>query len=156
MISREILKSQINTIGDEHLTLPYEILKSFETAPSATEYSPPDEKTEKSNWRKFLEKYSGCMADAPIRRAPQGNMNSGRISFEIHARHQYLHLFLKQAIGLSSSSKAYLAESLLESLDVEDDFSVSDEDMKEIRQRCDEIDNGLVELIDGETAIAQI
>ncbi len=62
----------------------------------------------------------------------------------------------KLALDLSTSERAYLAELLLESLEWEEDFEISDEWMDEIKKRCREIDNGEVELIDGGTAMAEL
>jgi hypothetical protein len=59
-------------------------------------------------------------------------------------------------LALPANSRAYLAEVLLESLDFEEDFPISDEWMKEIKQRCQEIDKGEVELIPGDEGIAQL
>lgn len=57
---------------------------------------------------------------------------------------------------LPASSRAYLAEVLLESLDFEEDFTINEEWMKEIKRRCQEIDEGKVELISGEEGLAQL
>lgn len=57
---------------------------------------------------------------------------------------------LEQALHLPSSVRAFLAEKLLESLDSDIDFSVSDEWRQEIARRCEQIDQGDVELIPAE------
>ena len=62
----------------------------------------------------------------------------------------------EKVLNLSPTARAYLAELLLESLDFEEDFSISDEWMDEIQRRCKEIDNGDIELIDGEVALAKL
>lgn len=59
----------------------------------------------------------------------------------------------KKALNLSPSARAYLAKILLESIDFEEDFTISKEWADEIHRRCKEIDNGEVELIDGEKAL---
>lgn len=59
-------------------------------------------------------------------------------------------------LALPVNSRAYLAEVLLESLDFEEDFPVGDEWMKEIKKRCQEIDEGKVELISGSDALARL
>ena len=46
----------------------------------------------------------------------------------------------KKALKLPSSARASLAEILLESLDHEEDFLISDEWMAEIQRRCREIE----------------
>jgi hypothetical protein len=48
-------------------------------------------------------------------------------------------------MALPSESRAYLAERLLETLDFEEDFAVSDVWLKEISKRCQELDVGKVQ-----------
>ena len=59
-------------------------------------------------------------------------------------------------LSLPVKSRAYLAEALLESLDFEEDFLISEEWMNEIKKRCHEIDKGEVELIAGEEALLDL
>ncbi len=60
------------------------------------------------------------------------------------------------ALALPSNSRAYIAEVLLESLDFEEDFPISDEWLKEISKRCQQIDAGKVELIPGDEGLAKL
>lgn len=62
----------------------------------------------------------------------------------------------EKALKLSPSARAYLADMLLESLDYEEDFLVSEEWMTEIQKRCREIDRGEVKLIPGEEALTHL
>lgn len=62
----------------------------------------------------------------------------------------------EKVMKLPPTTRAYLAEILLESLDYEEDFSISDEWVKEIHRRCQEIDEGKIELIPAEDALAQL
>ena len=59
----------------------------------------------------------------------------------------------EKALRLSPSARAYIAETLLQSLDFEEDFPIPDDWMAEIHKRCHEIDNGDVELVSGEKAM---
>ena len=52
-----------------------------------------------------------------------------------------------EALGLPSSIRAFVAERLIESLDIDNQDALSAEWKKEIEKRCREIDQGLVELI---------
>jgi putative addiction module component (TIGR02574 family) len=61
--------------------------------------------------------------------------------------------FAEKALELPPAARAYLAELLLESLDHEEDFLISTEWMNEIHQRCHEIDEGKVKLINAEEAL---
>ena len=49
-----------------------------------------------------------------------------------------------------------MAEILLESLDFEEDFHVSDEWLNEIKERCREIYEGKVKLIPGEEGLTRL
>jgi putative addiction module component (TIGR02574 family) len=59
-------------------------------------------------------------------------------------------------LALPANSRAYIAEVLLESLDFEEDFSISDEWIREIEKRCQDIDDGKVELVRGDEGLSQL
>ena len=61
-----------------------------------------------------------------------------------------------KVLELSPTARAYLAEVLLQSLDHEEDFSVSNEWLKEIHKRCREIDDEKTELITAEDALDRL
>jgi putative addiction module component (TIGR02574 family) len=63
---------------------------------------------------------------------------------------------IEEALQLDSSARAFLVETLLESLEVGTDFEISAEWRAEIRRRCAEIDSGAVTLIPGDQALAQL
>ncbi len=62
----------------------------------------------------------------------------------------------EQALSLAPQSRACLAEILLESLDYEEDFALSEAWRQEIQKRCKEIDSNPGILIDGEQFIAEL
>ena len=62
----------------------------------------------------------------------------------------------ERALRLPPSARAYIAQTLLESLDFEEDFPISDEWMAEIRHRCHEMDSGDVKPVSGEKAMARL
>ncbi|HHE39985.1 MAG TPA: addiction module antitoxin RelB [Candidatus Cloacimonetes bacterium] len=62
----------------------------------------------------------------------------------------------ENALRLSAPARACIVEILLESLDFEEDFPISEQWRNEIIKRCDEIDNGNVELISGEVAMTRL
>ena len=62
----------------------------------------------------------------------------------------------EKALKLPSAARASLAEILLESLDYEEDFLISDEWTNEIQKRCREIDEGKTQLISADDAMAQL
>ncbi len=63
---------------------------------------------------------------------------------------------LDEALQLEPTTRAYVAEVLLESLDFEEDFPISQEWMLEIRRRCEEIDSGSARLLDNESFTAEL
>ena len=63
---------------------------------------------------------------------------------------------LEEAMQLEPGTRAFVAETLLESLDFEEDFEVSQAWRDEIQRRCEQIDRGKVELIDSDTVMAEL
>ena len=63
---------------------------------------------------------------------------------------------LEEAMQLEPATRAFIAEALLEGLDFEQDFEVSQTWRAEIQRRCDEIDRGNVELVDSDTVMADL
>ena len=62
---------------------------------------------------------------------------------------------LEEAMHLEPSTRALIAETLLESLDFEEDFEISQAWREEIQRRCEQIDRGEVELIASDTVMAE-
>lgn len=63
---------------------------------------------------------------------------------------------LDEVLQLEPTTRAFIAEALLDSLDLDPDFPVSPEWLEEIRRRCDEIDRGTAELLDGELVMNEL
>lgn len=63
---------------------------------------------------------------------------------------------LDEAMRLEPGARAFVAETLLESLDLDQDFAISPEWLEEIRRRCADIDNGKAQLLDGATVINEL
>jgi len=63
---------------------------------------------------------------------------------------------LDDALQLEPTTRAFIAETLLDSLDLEQDFPISPEWVKEIHRRCDEIDSGKATLLDGAMVINEL
>ena len=63
---------------------------------------------------------------------------------------------LDDVLSLPDETRAYVAEVLLESLDIGDDFPISDAWRREIDKRCSEIDEGKVTLVPGDEAMARL
>lgn len=67
-----------------------------------------------------------------------------------------LEKILDDAMQLEPAMRAFIAETLLESLDFEHDFLVSREWSEEIQRRCADIDNGKTTLLDSATVINEL
>ena len=57
---------------------------------------------------------------------------------------------------LEPETRALIAETLLEGLDFEEDFQVSQAWRDEIRRRCEEIDSGKVTLVESDKVMAEL
>jgi len=62
---------------------------------------------------------------------------------------------IRNALLLPRDIRALIAEKLLESLDYEEPFELSREWEEEIERRCQEIDNGTVQLIPGDQVLKE-
>ncbi len=63
---------------------------------------------------------------------------------------------LDEAMQLEPTARAFVAETLLESLDLDQDFAVSQEWLEEIRRRCADIDSGKVQLLDNAVVLNEL
>jgi putative addiction module component (TIGR02574 family) len=63
---------------------------------------------------------------------------------------------LNEVLAQPSHIRAFIAEKLLESLDHEEGFAVSEEWLAEVQRRAREIDDGLVKLIPAEQVFAEL
>lgn len=64
--------------------------------------------------------------------------------------------FTTEALALPAEARAFLAEKLLESLDEQEDFPLSDAWRKEISRRSREIDEGRIQGIPAEQVFEEI
>ena len=62
---------------------------------------------------------------------------------------------MTEALQLPREVRALIAEKLLESLDVDEPFKISQEWKEEIARRCREIDEGTVDLIPGDEVLKE-
>ncbi|HEX6901521.1 MAG TPA: hypothetical protein VF789_17470 [Thermoanaerobaculia bacterium] len=66
MITKELLKAEIDKVPDEHLGVLYRIVRALEGP--AEECRPMDD----SEWKAWIAEMYGSTADAPIERGEQG------------------------------------------------------------------------------------
>ena len=80
MISRKLLKSEIDKVRSEHLELLYGIIKLLENGACKDTETPsnahPAEGVSASNWQEFIASMYGCCSDAPLSRGEQGRHES--------------------------------------------------------------------------------
>ncbi|MGZ8919036.1 MAG: addiction module protein [Methylobacter sp.] len=67
-----------------------------------------------------------------------------------------IEILTEQALKLAPAERAQIAEILLESLDYEEDFAVSEAWRQEIQKSCQEIDDDPSLLIDGEKVMGKL
>ena len=70
MISRKLLKTEIDKVKSEHLELLYGIIKLLENG------APVAEAETHLDWHEFVANTYGCLSDAPISRGEQGHYES--------------------------------------------------------------------------------
>ena len=81
MISRKLLKTEIDKVRSEYLELLYSIIKLLENGAHEEVTSAPlevraAEAGNRLDWHDFIARTYGCLADAPISRGEQGRHES--------------------------------------------------------------------------------
>lgn len=69
VITKDILKQEIDRIQDEYVIILYDVIKAFERPIKS---SPSTRPTSRDQWEVFLEKFAGCFAETPLCRGDQG------------------------------------------------------------------------------------
>ena len=69
MITRELVKAEIDKVQDRYLEVIYRIIKALVSPPELVVGTP--QKTT-SNWHQFIEETYGSLTDDPIERGEQG------------------------------------------------------------------------------------
>ncbi len=75
MISRALLKSEIDKVNAEYLDLLYRIVRAFENSVSKENTAIISESRDFSmnlDWQSFIDRTYGCMSDSQISRGEQG------------------------------------------------------------------------------------
>jgi len=70
MITRSLLKEEIDKVKDDYLEILYKLIRALETPLNSEKFFIPKE-TEILNWNVFIESTYSCMADDPIYRDEQ-------------------------------------------------------------------------------------
>ena len=74
MITKELIKSEIEKVNDEYLELLYKIIQILEPLAKVDGKATTNAagKNEDFNWHAFIAQTYGCLAEAPIERGDQG------------------------------------------------------------------------------------
>ncbi len=78
MITKELVKAEVEKVKDDYLEVLYKIIKVFETPleigiPRLKPATSLAEKDEKFDWHAFIAQTYGSLADDPISRGEQGS-----------------------------------------------------------------------------------
>ena len=71
MVTRDLIKEEIDRMQEEYLEILYRIIKALES-PLDSDESSPGTTVPASNWEEFIEATYGCLTDNPIERGEQG------------------------------------------------------------------------------------
>ncbi|MBM3212440.1 hypothetical protein FJZ33_09480 [Candidatus Poribacteria bacterium] len=71
MVTRNLLKDEIDKVNDRYLEILYRIIKAFENPQDAGRFNITDSLAT-SSWEKFIKETYGCLSDDPIERSEQG------------------------------------------------------------------------------------
>ncbi|MCP4405965.1 MAG: hypothetical protein GY801_52815 [bacterium] len=73
MVTKELVKHEIDRLQDEYLEVVYKMIKGLEMPLLELENDRSSlSASEQAEWEAFVERYAGCMEDAPIERGAQG------------------------------------------------------------------------------------
>ena len=72
MITRNLIKEEIDRVQDKHLEVLYRIVKVLEIPSDPDEMSLNKASSSNAEWEAFVEATYGSLADSPIERGEQG------------------------------------------------------------------------------------
>ena len=76
MITKELIKAEIDRVQDKYLEVLYKIIKALvspiDEVTSQKTTTVITKKIEDLEWHNFIQETYGCLADAPIERGEQG------------------------------------------------------------------------------------
>ncbi len=77
MITKQVLKEEIDHVRDEYIEALYQIIRAFRLPVEAAHHTPkagePSESTtDASDWHTFIQETYGCLEEDPIERGDQG------------------------------------------------------------------------------------
>lgn len=69
MITKDLIKAEIDRVQNRYLDALYKIIKALESPTDSSSLISTDDEIE---WEDFIKETYGCLTDAPIEREPQG------------------------------------------------------------------------------------
>ena len=73
MVTKELVKHEIDRLQDEYLEVVYKMIKGLEVPLLEFENDRTSlSASEQAEWEAFVDRYAGCLKDAPIERGEQG------------------------------------------------------------------------------------
>ena len=72
MITKDLIKAEIDNVRDEYLEVLYRIVKVFEMDIDLSNTKIIAAKSTETSWQDFVEETYGCLSDDPIKRGNQG------------------------------------------------------------------------------------
>ncbi len=73
MVTKELVKSEIDDLQDEYVEVVYKVIKALEMPLLELDRQPHQlPRSEQLEWEAFVDRYAGCLNDAPIERGEQG------------------------------------------------------------------------------------
>jgi len=72
MVTKELLKSQIDKVAEEYFVVLYKIIKAFKSSISDDTKKRFTKKDKIASWHQFIKETYGCLANDPIERGEQG------------------------------------------------------------------------------------
>jgi len=71
MVTRELVKAEIDNVQDKYLEVLYRIIQALMNPPDLATIAPQGT-VDTCSWQKFIKDTYGCLADDPIERGEQG------------------------------------------------------------------------------------
>ncbi len=69
IITKEVLKQEIDSVQEEYMGILYDVIKAFK---QPTRHSSSTRPLIQDQWKSFLDKFAGSCAEAPLSRGDQG------------------------------------------------------------------------------------
>jgi hypothetical protein len=74
MVTKELVKSEIEKLNDDYILVLYKIIKALESLTSNDLSKKSSKKDKSMEWHRFIKETYGCLAGSPIERGNQGEV----------------------------------------------------------------------------------